>query len=937
MSEHESRIQILLQEILDSDLTAEEACREHPELLPEVSERLAWARAMEDHLDAFMPSGDPRTGRQARRRLAGKLPQLPGYHIEGVVGSGGMGIVYRARHLKLKRPVAIKMLLAGGYAGPLELERFKREAESIAALCHPNIVQVFDAGECDGHPYYVMELVEGNSLAQRLDGHPRPSREAVAQIVTLARAVHAAHTGGIMHRDLKPANVLVSADGTLKIADFGLARRSDQPEPGSALTIAGAHLGTPSYMAPEQAVGASTAFCPLIDIYALGVILYELLTGRPPFRGESPAETVRQVISDEPVPPIRLSPTVPRDVQTICLKCLQKDPARRYGSAADLADDLERFTSGQPILARPVGAAERMVKWCRRRPSTTLAIAVSVVAMAGAVAGGIWLQQVEHARHTQEAVRRERARTSIEVALPSLSQFMTNQQWVDAMGVLRAAQAQLGDAQSPSLQLRMAAAEEWFEVAQELDYIRQSFLAPGYAGSVYFPARDAYARVFRRVAIGRDVSVAAAAERVRESPLKEQLLIALDNAAFLEFVAEDELELSRLLAVGRAAAPNPWQDRFRDPATWRDLASLRALAKDAASAEPAPRSPQMVLVGLLFSTFDDNATIVEVLREAYVRDPSDFSLNLWLGIELRSDGHHDEALQYLRAAAALNPTNTVAWTEIGRVLMHSGKYADAIGPLRKAASVDPKFSPAWGNLFFALVACERWEEAAATERDAVAAIPTFSLGESEDTLHVCRARTAIANREWSVAAEAYAQALNGRYVDNTELWFEFAAATFLTGDTAAYRKICASMLELPESPGLLKTPIARACTIATVSVEELMHATERVNAILDKDPENQRSLARRAALLCRNGRQSEAIPMLERSLQLSSDPEKLIVTWVWLSRAHLSMGEHDTAKIWLAKAADWLDQSDIKPEGVHLHDWLEAQILRREVEYELAQ
>jgi len=842
-----------------------------------------------------------------------------------------MGIVYRGRHLKLKRPVAIKMLLAGGFAGPLEHERFKREAEAIAALCHPNIVQVFDAGECDGHPYFVMELLERGSLAQQLDGSPRSSRDAAATISILARAVHAAHAGGIMHRDLKPGNILVALDGTLKVADFGLARRSDYSGQSTAITITGTHLGTPSYMAPEQAAGAATEFCPLIDIYALGAILYEMLTGRPPFRGETPAETERQVLSDEPVPPTRLNPTVPRDLQTICLKCLQKDPARRYASAADLADDVERFSRGDPILARPVGIAERALKWCRRRPSTTLAIAVSVVAMAGALAGGIWLQQVEHARDIQEAVRRESARASIESALPSLSQFVESKQWLDAVDVLRTAQSRLEDAQSSDFALRLAAAEKELEVAQELERIRQSFLSPEFSGFVSYPSREAYARVFRRVAIGREVGVATAAERVRGSALRQQLLIALDNAAYIEAISGDNDEARRLLAVARAVEPDPWQDRFRDPAIRQDSSSLQELVKDATGARPAPPSHQMILIGMLLSGLDANTAAITVLREAQLRDPSDFSVNLWLSRSLTLENNHDDAIQFLRAATALNPTDGVTWTELGRAFMRADKYEDAIGALRKAISVDPGFKAARANLVLALVRCQRCDEAIATERDAASAIPSFSLGNHQDELQLCRARAALEKRDWSVASAAYTPALDSR---NAHLWFEFAAVTVLAGDTRAYSSILASMLDRQESLGLRRFLVARACTLAAASGQEVARAAKLGMQELDQYADHHWSLTQRAALLCRDGRPREAIPILERSLESSSEPKHRIVTWAWLARAHLSLGEQVTAKTWLAKAAVWLDQSDTRPEGIHVHDWLEAQILRREVEHD---
>ncbi len=221
---------------------------------------------------------------QARARPA-ELPEVSGYRVEGVLGHGGMGIVYRAWHLRLDRAVALKMLLAGPYARPEERERFLREAQAVAALRHPNIVQVHDVGEVDGRPYFTMELVEGGDLAEQIQGVPQPARQAADLVATLADAVHAAHQSGIVHRDLKPSNILLTEDGTPKVTDFGLARRL---EGDGGLTLSGAPLGTPSYMAPEQARGDKDAIGPATDVYALGAILYELLTGRPPFRAETP-------------------------------------------------------------------------------------------------------------------------------------------------------------------------------------------------------------------------------------------------------------------------------------------------------------------------------------------------------------------------------------------------------------------------------------------------------------------------------------------------------------------------------------------------------------------------------------------------------------------------------------------------------------------------
>lgn len=333
------------------------------------------------------------------RAPAETFPQIAGYRIVKVIGQGGMGRVYAAMQEKLGRLVALKTLRDDRIAHDL-VERLRREADAIARLQHPNIVQIFDIGDWQqtaggAHlPYLAMELVPGDSLSRRLTGTPLPPEPAAAIIEKLARAVAAAHQAGIVHRDLKPANVLLqlqSSDNWLdavpKITDFGLAK---DVEVGSNLTETGQVVGTPSYMAPEQVRGQAAQVGPAVDLYALGAILYEMLTGRPPFTGTAPVDILMQVVSVEPVTLRRLVPQVPRDLETICLKCLEKDPVRRYESAVALAEDLRRFLEHKPTLARPLSPIGRALKWARRRPGITgLGSALLFTAFA-LVALGAW-------------------------------------------------------------------------------------------------------------------------------------------------------------------------------------------------------------------------------------------------------------------------------------------------------------------------------------------------------------------------------------------------------------------------------------------------------------------------------------------------------------------------------------------------------------------
>jgi tRNA A-37 threonylcarbamoyl transferase component Bud32 len=326
------------------------------------------------------------------------------YDLLEEAGRGGMGIVFKARHKNLDRIVALKVLRSDGTGE--ERKRFDREARAVARLQHPNIVQVYEVGETAGRAFVSLEFVDGQSLAHRLHGTPLPARRAAALVKVLARAMHYAHERGVIHRDLKPANVLLAGtaetpieDCIAKVADFGLAKKLD----AQGDTHSGAVLGTPSYMAPEQAEARSATVDRRTDVYGLGAILYELLTGRPPFRADSAVQTLRQVVDAEPVRPRLLNPSVPRDLETVCLKCLEKEPSRRYATALALADDLKRFENSRPVLARPIGALARGWRWCRRNPIPAGLTALLALVLIGGLSGILYQwQQADAAR--REAV-----------------------------------------------------------------------------------------------------------------------------------------------------------------------------------------------------------------------------------------------------------------------------------------------------------------------------------------------------------------------------------------------------------------------------------------------------------------------------------------------------------------------------------------------------
>jgi serine/threonine protein kinase len=410
------------------------------DLAPEQFEKSQWSSASSEP-GSSLPSTDPsdnaagpragstEAGKETRTYLSSatdleaparpaerEFPSIAGYEILGVLGRGGMGRVYKSRHLNLNRLVALKVIVDEEDTEPERVARFREEAKAIARLQHPNIVQIYEVGEYKGQPFLCLELVEGGSLREHMRGTPLSAPRAARLVETLARAVHAAHQQGVIHRDLKPANILlappdfmVAAPGAMegwvpKITDFGLAKKSDE---SVGLTLSGAVMGTPRYMAPEQAAGRSRDIGPASDIYALGVILYELLTGRTPFTG-STMEVLDQVRHADPPPPRRIEPEIPASLETICLKCLEKEAAKRYSSAAALAADLRRFLENKPILARPIGPIGHVILWSRRNRWPLLASVVMAAAVLATWFGASFWQNYLREERDRERLAKER-------------------------------------------------------------------------------------------------------------------------------------------------------------------------------------------------------------------------------------------------------------------------------------------------------------------------------------------------------------------------------------------------------------------------------------------------------------------------------------------------------------------------------------------------
>ena len=963
------RVQQLVDELLASDTTPEAVCKSCPELLPVVRKRWRRIRRLSADLDALFPPSDD------------ALPPPQGTGPQGTEAATGPGLRDRGdprpRRDGDRLPCALKLTCCPQspgrpgrcswpgmlYATSQERARFQREAEAVARLQHPNIVQVHDVGDLEGRPYFTMEYVENGSLAHKLAGVPQPAREAAQLVATLAGAVQAAHQRGIVHRDLKPANVLLAEDGTPKVTDFGLAR---QPGDGAGLTQTGMAIGTPSYMAPEQARGRPDAVGPAVDVYALGAILYELLTGRPPFRAATAAETVQQVIAQEPAPPSRLNTQVPRDLETICLKCLNKEPPARYGTAALLADDLLRYLRGEPILARRASPAERLVKWTRRNRS-----------LAAFLVSGMLLLNVIVAVSVSLLTDRNLLQRTVEEDFREVVQAQQRQAWGDARKALERAKGRLGGGGSAELRRRSDQLERELALVKSLEAILFTRMASDAPTLRAQRAAARYQPEFRDAGLfdgSEEPEVIAA--KIRTTGIAKPVLAALDDWAHDWSGYVDDRQ-RWLIEVARLVDEDPASRPMRDAKLWEDWPALEAFALSAPLANQSV--PFLMFLGQHLENFggdtvkfltrvqnahvdsymanaglanflvmkNNSAESVRYFQAAIALQPAHPGLHRNLGKALGDLGKWDEALVELKEAARLVPDSASYSTAIGVALNNLKRPAEAERRLRQVLEAHPGYPPCLTSLGYSLFQQGRHEEAFDTYQRAIAADPNFA-----DAYRLLKEHYLVLRR-WEEAREVwqqwlassppliyiwgdYAEVRVGSNPHDQESWDGYAELCLYTGYEAEYRR---ARTELLKRFGSVSDPrvaerIGRACLILPASDDELLQATSLIDRALASQREKPDWVLpyfrfAKALAEYRAGRLKGALALLEgETLRILGPAPRLLLAMV-----QHGLGQAGAAGESLSAAVASYDWDPKKATGREA--WM-YHLLRREAETVLA-
>jgi tetratricopeptide (TPR) repeat protein len=844
------------------------------------------------------PATEPQNG-SADYALGSKVRYIGDYELLGEIARGGMGVVFRARQRSLNRPVALKMLLAGTLMSGEDEQRFRQEAEAAANLDHPNIVPIFEVGRHDGHRYFSMKLIEGVSLAQRLPDFSDDQRGAARLMAMVARAVHHAHQRGVLHRDLKPSNILLCGGldapmGQLEpyVTDFGLAKRAES-DPG--LTQSGAILGTPSYMAPEQASGKKGVVTVATDVYGLGAVLYAILSGKPPFQGDSALETIAHVKDRSLNPPSSYGRRIDRDLETICLKCLEKEPARRYDSAEAVAEDLERWLAGVPIQARPARRAERAWRWCQRNPLVA-ALSTAVAALLVAALAGLLVSNRMIAGERDGArQQREKAERHAHQARHAVDQMYTRlaEDWL-------ANQPRLQPMQSEFLALALRFYEEFaLEDGDDPEVRREVALAHRRVGQILHKFND-YHRA--------------------ESALRRSVQIMSDLAATGPARAEDRLQwVESELALGRLLKRNGKADeggeRFRHAVTLcrglvaenpRSLAFRLALADALVNYEALETLPEAI------STFSD-MKIEQPDRERCDTILSSAHAHLGSILYERTQFneallHHREALRLRAALASKFPDRyahrtrlLVSMTDLARDLVSLGKgeesltsYRDALALSRELAEEFPSIPDnhvnvviGWNNLGSALKALGRLAEAETCLSQGLVAARTLNAKHPyRDTLGSCLL-------QWGDFLR-----LTGKLPEARRAFEEVLTCE------ASVRYVAEARNQLGwlavATPGTAKVEISRALQLAGQATE-LMPNEPRYWSIL-------------GVAHYRAGAWGSAIKALMKPIELHSPGEDF--DGFIMSMAYWQMGEKNEARKWFSEAVGWMAKNKSHDEDV---------------------
>lgn len=948
MDPKQTIIRELVEEAMSSDRSVEDVCDGYPNLVDDV--RVLWRRAclVADQIETLFPDSDLLNSCLDNRSAGdgvpcdGAMPRIPGYDVQSVVGFGGMGVVYKARHLSLDRIVAVKVPLAGAFASTSDRKRHFREAQAIATLDHPNIITIHEVGEVAGRPYLTMEFIDGQYLGARIAGTPQPVRDSAALIATLADAIHHGHVAGVTHRDLKPANILLTSDGTPKITDFGLARRATS----DATITAGLNFGTPSYMPPEQAGGQMEARHASVDIYSLGAILYEMLTGRPPFRAGTAIETMRLVIEEDVVPPSRLNRKVSRDVETICLTCLRKAPAQRYASAAALADDLRRYLDGRPIHARPTGLVERTVKWVRRKPALATAIACLAL-LTGLVAGGaIWQASESSARaRAAEEDLREAIRLHGEMS------------WDEATAAIERAAFRLGDGGPAELRHRLLVARSDSKLAASLDAASLHRLDSASPFHDHAAADAMYLDLFRSsdVIPSTDEPSEVVASRIAASHIRGALLDAIDVWAA---TTPDAHRRQVLRDIAERVDPSP----LRRQLNHEPVPDQQALDRLVGRIDASLHRPMMLIA---FSwRFDDTAiSSMPLLLKVQRAHPTNFWANFSLGNVL-AQFRSSEAIRYYQAAMVLRPDASVIQNNFGIALSHAGQFEEAKAAFEISLQHHPDSPIIQANLAGALLDLGRCDEAIALSREvlrkhpqepeahAVLAEALFTLGRADESLAVLReamevpalaegARQFLLDFLGKLGRLGEVRDLRAQDIranpGKHERWDGYAELCLFLGDEVAYRDAARELLQRfgdDPDPGVSERT-GRACLLLPTTPEQLARARAAIDRAIavsvltgtsSPGSPDHSSYYRVAGALAayRLGEYERALALLDYSAREVLGPVPLLI----MAMAHHKLGQEASAQeVWTRVLAhpQWNEPPNSRER------WM-SHILRREAQ-----